>query len=117
MKLVFSIFISFTKRNHIKKLKNTLYLPKKIFYSRNTESFNLDINQKLECVESPLKKIPFWHQLKNMLLILALKTFKAEWMALFQFFFKFVDKDQVLKEILKSWVEIKLAKKMIYQSK
>ena len=88
-----------------------------MFYSRNTESFNLDINQKLECVESPLKKIPFWHQLKNMLLILALKTFKAEWMALFQFFFKFVDKDQVLKEILKSWVEIKLAKKMIYQSK
>ena len=38
-------------------------------------------------------------------------------MALFQFFFKFVVKDQVLKEILKSWVEIKLAKKMIYQSK
>ena len=38
-------------------------------------------------------------------------------MALIQIFFKFVDKDQVLKEILKSWVEIKPAKKMIYQSK
>ena len=74
---VLNFYFFHQKKSH-KKLKNTLYLPKKNFYSRNTESFNLDINQKLECVESPLKKIPFWHQLKNMLLILALKTFKAE---------------------------------------
>ena len=47
----------------------------------------------------------------------SIKNIKSRMNGVNSIFFKFVDKDQVLKEILKSWVEIKPAKKMIYQSK
>ena len=46
------------KKLHKKFLKCSVFYRKSFFHSRNTESFNLDINEKLECIRESFKEDP-----------------------------------------------------------